>query len=342
MKYVFLRTFFLIVFVFQFTLTLTTAATAAAAEAAPSFSDCPTVWCRYSVETVAAHFELMSKLPAIERLDSKISGANFATAFFNGKLLEGFSGETLPLCVFVSNHIHDFEARTTYDRDMRRTFQRTIISQANAIRDKQTVLKISAIRDDWFDRFAAEIEAIKAEVIAPAERIRGRYTVYKKLQSQYREEYPFVARMKEAYPCFDSEASIARCVGFLLRSEDLSSMDLLELRIHSRFNPCFFCVQMLHHYAQHWSEKLNKLVRVFVSSQEEYHMPAEIMPADHMIPEGVMIKYGLTIERELTLEEMESFSYLPGRPGKIIQTFLPMTAGAAPAAPAPAATARDE
>jgi hypothetical protein len=148
--------------------------------------------------------------------------------------------------------------------------------------------------------------------------------------------------MKEKYPCFDSEASIARYITFKLRSEDLSRMDLLELRIHSRFNPCFFCVQMLHHYAQHWSEMLGKPVRVFVSSQEEYHIPAEIMPADHVIPKGVMINYGLTIERELTPEEMELFSYLPRRPGKIIQMFLPMTAGAAPAAAAPAATARDE
>lgn len=335
MKYVFLRTLFLIVFVFQFTLTLTTAATAAAAEAAPSFSDCPTVWCRYSVETVAAHFELMSKLPAIERLDSKISGANFATAFFNGKLLEVGEGDSA-VCVFTSNHIHDFEIGATYDRDPRRTFQRTIISKVNAIRDKQAALKISAIRDDWFDRFAAEIEAIKAEVIAPAERVRGIYSAYKILQSRYRSEYPFVSRMKETYPCFDSEASIARYGTFKLRSEDLSSMDLLELRIHSRFNPCFFCVQMLHHYAQHWSEMLGKPVRVFVSSQEVYHMPEDVMPADHVIPEGVMIKYGLTIERELTLEEMESFTYSPGRPGKIIQTFLPMVDETAPAATAAA------
>lgn len=104
MKYVFLRALFLIVFVFQSTLTLT----AAAAETAPDYADCPTVWCQYSVESVAVHRTLMSKLPEIERLDSKISGANFATAFFNEKLVVVGEGDSA--CrVFISNHIHNFE-----------------------------------------------------------------------------------------------------------------------------------------------------------------------------------------------------------------------------------------
>lgn len=149
--------------------------------------------------------------------------------------------------------------------------------------------------------------------------------------------------MTETYPCFDSEASIAQYVTFNLRSEDLSSLPLLELRIHSRFNPCFFCVQMLNHYAQHWSEKSRKPVRVFVSSHEVYHMPEDIMPAGHDIPKGVMINYGLKIEGELTDAELESFTYLPGRPGKIIQTFFAGTgAGVGAGVAASAAVSRGD
>jgi hypothetical protein len=168
MKYVFLRTLFLIVFVFQSTLTLTSAA--AAAEVAPDYADCPTVWCQYSVETVAAHQELMSKLPIIGSLGKEIRGSNFAAAFFNRKLLEIGDGDSAR-CVFVSNHIHDFAKRISYDCHRSRGFPKRVIDEVKRVGTIFSTIKLPPPRGEWFADFARNLERLKAEVVAPSENV---------------------------------------------------------------------------------------------------------------------------------------------------------------------------
>lgn len=355
MTYVFLRTVFLIVCVFQSTLTLTTGARAAVVEVAPDYVECPTVWTRYSVEAVAVHRTLMSKLPVIESLDSKISGANFAAAFFDGKLLEVREGDAAS-SVFISNHIHDFERGITYDCHRSRGFPREIIDKVKRVGAIFSQIKLPAPRGGtWFTEFADSVTRLRVEVLVPSEEVLVQYSGFDALENDYLRTYPFISRMSETYPCFDSEASIARYVTFKLSSEDFSRLSLLELRIHSRFNPCFFCVQMLHQYAQRWSKISGKPVRVFVSSHEVYPMPLEVMPEGHVVPTDAasaeakpkpsMRLYGRDDrydEKILSDVELESFTYFPDRPGKIIQTFFPESAGVEARVAASAAVSRGD
>gem|GEM_PF-3213031 len=334
---------FLIVYVLHIP-TLTAAAAASTLPSDADYADSPTVWCQYSAESIALHRDLMHRLPETESLDKTLKGANLAVAQLNDILLEcagPSASTTFPPYVFVSNHIHDFEKGASYDCHRTRGFPHKFTQEAKKVNTALATIKLFSRSNAWFSDFIPNLRRIEIEVMGPAHDIEAGYSHFDALENNYLSTYPFRTKMSATYPCFDSEASIARLVDFKLTREELSSAAFIELHIHSRFNPCFFCLQNLHYYAQRWAELTKKGVRIFISSHTAYPMPADIMPAGHVIPGDTMLTYGTLLSRELTAAELEDFTYAPDHPGKIIQMFFPSSPSATADTAAAAATASE-
>jgi hypothetical protein len=285
----------------------------------------------------------MHRLPATESLHETFQGSNLAVAQLNDVLLECADPSACILhpCVFVSNHIHDFEKGASYDCHRTRGFPYKFAQEAKKVNTALSTIKLFSRGNAWFSDFIPNLRRLEVAVMGPAHDIEAGYSHFDALENNYLSTYPFRTKMSATYPCFDSEASIARLVDFKLTRKELSSAVFIELHIHSGFNPCFFCLQNLHYYAQRWAELTKKGVRIFISSHTAYPMSADIMPAGHVIPGDTMLTYGTLLSRELTAAEVEEFTYTPDHAGKIIQMFFPSSSGATADTAAAAATASE-
>ena len=99
--------------------------------------------------------------------------------------------------------------------------------------------------------------------------------------------------------------------------------------MHSDRPSCFYCVQLLNHFAKLWSEQTRKPWRIIVSSHanlanKEWCTWSGDLPSGHTVPYDNMREYGRddNCDRKLVNAELEGFTYHPGKPGKIIQTFI--------------------
>lgn len=145
----------------------------------------------------------------------------------------------------------------------------------------------------------------------------------------YRKFYPFVATHKNRM--LDSEVSMCRDIDAYLSSNKPKPESIVFLYVHTDNNPCFCCVQTMHHFAKKWAQDFQISLVVLVSSDKEYVWSGDL-PPPHIVPNGLegkpsMREYGRDAQYDQPLlapDQCSQFQYAKDRVGKVIQVFIPV------------------
>lgn len=144
------------------------------------------------------------------------------------------------------------------------------------------------------------------------------------LEREYSTFYPFKDVSYQSR-LLDSEPSVCRLIESKLKNiEEIYQKTLIRLHMHSDNNSCFYCVQLLHSFAQKWSGETKTPWLIMVSSHQEYQWKGILPHGFESLNKNSMRTFCVDgrHDQELRKEEIQQYIYTPDRPGKIIQVFM--------------------
>lgn len=220
--------------------------------------------------------------------------------------------------IFKSNHAYSLNGSEEYDKE---TLEGQCTKTRREFKESSTQVVSEADPNKALNSLSSHSKA----AAALTESLQGLIPL-RALEHAYRSFYPFKAVNYQSR-LLDSESSLCRLIeGKLNDLVEIPHKRLIRLHLHSDNNSCFYCVQLLHCFAKKWTQETNIPWLIMVSSHQEYLWKGTLPPGNESLQKKSMRTYCNDDRQDqgLTQADTQEYSYAPGKPGKVIQVFMPI------------------